>query len=209
MELIEYLRFLLKYWTWLVVGLAVGAAIGLGYAYTQKDMYRATISLFVQRQPDASSSSTQYYTYDGFYAQQTAAAYTDNAIKLLTNDEIVTKAAQRAGLPTNEGSVAGLKSSIVAKKDAPQLIQLSVLLAKHDQAAAFSIGLAESLKARTNELNQEGDKRLAVDPVNTTPFVVLERPILFLYGLAGGVLGLLLSIIVAGGWEYARHHRRR
>jgi hypothetical protein len=37
----------------------------------------------------------------------------------------------------------------------------------------------------------------------------LERPILALYGLAGGVLGLLLSIIVAGGWEYARHHRRR
>lgn len=208
MELIEYLRFLLKYWKWLLAGLLLGVIVGAGYTYAQKDNYRATLSLFVQRQPDASAYSTQYYTYDGFYAQQTAAAYTDNAIKLLTNDEIVTKAAKRAGLPTDEGSVGSLKSAIVAKKDASQLIQLSVILPKHDDAASFSVGLAESLKARTNELNQEGDKRLAVDPVNTVPYVVLERPAPLLYGLAGGALGLLLSVVLAAGWQYSRHYRR-
>jgi len=207
MELIEYLRFLYKYWLWLLVGLLVGAGIGSSYAYMQKDAYRASLSLLVQRQPD--SMTTQYYTYDGFYAQQTAAAFTDNALKLLTNDAIVSRAAQMAGLPTSEGNIAKLKSAITVKKDASQLLQLSVVLPERQDAAAFSSGLAASLRDRTTELNQEGDKKLAVDAVNTAPYVVLVRPWMLLYGLVASVLGLLLAVAVAGCWAYVHHHRSR
>ena len=208
MELLEYLRFLYKNWPWLVAGLIIGGGIGAGYAISQKDMYQATTALFVQRQPDASASSTQYYTYDGFYAQQTAAAYTDNALKLLTNDEIVTKAAKTAGLRSDEASVAALKGSIVAKKDASQLIQLSVQLPKHDDAASFSTGLAEALKTRTNELNQGGDRLLSVDQVNTSPYVVLVRPSPELYGLAGALVGIVIATILTAGWAYVSHRKR-
>lgn len=208
MELIEYLRFAFRYWRWLALGLIVGLGIGAGYAYLQKDSYRATLGLFIQRQPDASAFSTQYYTYDGFYAQQTAAAYTDNALKLLTNDEIVRKAAKRANLRADEKSVASLKGTILAKKEASQLIQLSVVLPRRDDAAAFSVGLAEALKDRTNQLNQEGDKRLAVDTVNTEPYVIMERPSPTLFGAAGALLGLLITIMLAAGWHYTKRHRR-
>jgi hypothetical protein len=192
----------------LALGLIVGLGSGVGYTYLQKDAYRATLGLFIQRQPDASAFSTQYYTYDGFYAQQTAAAYTDNALKLLTNDEIVTKAAKRANLPSDERSIAGLKGSILAKKEASQLIQLSIVLPKQKDAAAFSVGLAEALKDRTNQLNQEGDKRLAVDTVNTEPYVIMERPSPTLFGAAGALLGLLAATVLAAAWHYVKRHRR-
>jgi capsular polysaccharide biosynthesis protein len=206
MELIEYLRFLYRFWLWLVVGAVVGVVIAAGYAYIQKDAYRASLSLLVQRQPD--STTTQYYTYDGYYAQQTAAAFTDNALKLLTNDAIVMRAAQSAGLSTSEANVAMLKSAITVKKDASQLLQLSVVLPSRQDAAAFSSGLASALRDRTNELNQEGDKKLAVDAVNGTPYVVLVRPWVLLYAIVGAVLGLLLAAASAGMWAYALHHRR-
>ncbi len=206
MELIEYLRFLLKYKYLFLASLLIGVGVGVGYAMVQKDLYRASMSLFVQRQPEEATS--QYFTYEGFYAQQTAAAYTDNAIKLLTNDEIITRAARNAELPTDDGTLSRLKSKIAAKKDASQLIQLSVTLPNKKEAAAFTNGLANALRARTTELNAEGDRKLAVDPVNVEPYVVLVRPWLLLYGLVGAVSGLLLSVIVLSGWDYARHHRR-
>lgn len=208
MELIEYLRFLYRYAVWLVIGLIIGGALGAGYAVTQKDAYKATLSLFVQRQTDA-SGQTPYYTYDGYYAQQSAAAYTDNAIKLLTNDEIVTRAAKQANLYSGESSVNNLRGAITVKKDAPQLISLSVVLPKHDDAANFTSGLADALRTRTTELNQDGDKKLAVDPVNTQPFVVLVRPLLPLYAAVGAGLGLLLAIAVAALWAYTRYSSRR
>lgn len=209
MELIEYLRFIKRYIWWLLAAAVVGIALGLTYSYIQKDAYKATMSLFVQRQPDASTSSTQYYTYDGFYAQQTAAAYTDNALKLLTSEEIISRAAKEAGLPSDAKSVAALRGTIATKKDAPQLIQLAVVMPNKDDAAAFTQGLATSLKARTTELNQEGDTRLAVDPVNPQPFVILVRPLWWLYGLAAGFFLLLVTLVVTAAWDYTRHHRHK
>jgi capsular polysaccharide biosynthesis protein len=207
MELIEYLRFLYRYWLWLAIGLVAGGAIGVGYSYLQKDSYKASLSLLVQRQPDP--SNTQYYTYDGFYAQQTAAAFTDNALKLLTNDAIVSRAADSAGLSTSEGNIAALKSAITVKKDASQLLQLSAILPARQDALAFTSGLAAALRDRTTELNQEGDKRLVVDAVNATPYVVLVRPWMLLYGLIASVLGLMIAIAMAASLAYVRHHRTR
>ena len=205
MELYQYLHHSYTYRQILVPALFLGAVVGGFLAATKADKYEATISLYVQRQSDA--ASTQYFTYEGYYAQQAAAAYTDNAIKLLTNDEIIAHAAQSAGIDTDKSSISRLRSSILSKKDAPQLIKETVTLSDKNEATRFSAGLAEALRMRTNELNQAGDKKLSIEQVNLNPLVTLVRPSVPLYATAGALLGLLMGLVVTTLWSYVRQRQ--
>lgn len=207
MELAEYLKLIYRY-RWLVLAcvLVFGGGAYL-FAVTRPNLYEAKIDLFVQRQPDGQSDL--YFTYDGFYAQQTAAAYTDNALELLKSDEIIRRGAEKAGIPLENNTANKLRGSIDTEKVASQLINLAVVRPGEDEAGALAAGLADALSDRTQELNQQGDKKMVVAAVNPTPTVVMVRPLDWLYALIGIVIGFVIGASAAAVLNYLRPHRRR
>jgi capsular polysaccharide biosynthesis protein len=207
MELFDYLKFIASKWLWLVVGTVIGALAAGSIAYTAVDEYRASVSMYVQRAPDASNDN--YFTYEGYYAQQVAVSFTDTALELLTNDEIIKRAAENAGLTHDVNSINQIKGAIVTKKDAPQLIKVDVTMTNRDEASRLAEGLAQAVSSRTSEIhNAGGDAKLTVAQINERPFVVLERPLLWLYAIVGALLGLIGALLAATLWEYLRHQRR-
>jgi uncharacterized protein involved in exopolysaccharide biosynthesis len=202
MELRNYLDFLWRYRLSLLGALVLGSLLGGSYAATRDETFQAVQSLYVQRQPD--NSTTQYFTYEGYYAQQVAASYTDTALKLLTSDEILRRAAENAGMATDVRSLSRLRSAIVGKKDAPQLIKVTTTLESEQNATRFSHGLAEALKSRTAELNRTGDSRLTIDSVNSQEYVSTVKPPLPIYAIAGAILGFLSMLCGLALYHYIR-----
>ena len=204
MELFTYFKYLITYWVWLVVGMVAGGVVAGSIAATAADAYMASVSIYVQK--EAAPPNANYFTYEGYYAQQTAAAYTETALKLLENDEIVKRAAESAGLPTDVGSIAGLKGNVVSKLEAPQLIKIDVTMPSRDQAAGLAEGLSQAVRTRTAEINRTGDASLSIEQVNQEPYVILVRPLIWLYVTVGVITGLILSALAAAFWTYLRHH---
>lgn len=204
MELFAYFKYLITYWVWLVVGMVAGGVVAGSIAATAADAYMASVSIYVQK--EAAPANANYFTYEGYYAQQTAAAYTETALKLLENDEIIQRAAESADLPTDVGSIAGLKGSVVSKLEAPQLIKIDVTMPSHDQAAGLAEGLSQAVRTRTAEINRTGDASLSIEQVNEEPYVILVRPLIWLYVTVGVIAGLILSALAAAFWTYLRHH---
>ena len=204
MELFTYFKYLITYWVWLVVGMVAGGVVGGSIAATAADAYMDSVSIYVQK--EAAPPNANYFTYEGYYAQQTAAAYTETALKLLENDEIVKRAAESAGLPTDVGSIAGLKGNVVSKLEAPQLIKIDVTMPSRDQAAGLAEGLSQAVRTRTAEINRTGDASLSIEQVNQEPYVILVRPLIWLYVTVGVITGLILSALAAAFWTYLRHH---
>lgn len=204
MELFAYFKYLFTYWVWLISGLIIGGVIAASLAISAPDAYLATVSIYVQK--EAAPPNTNYFTYEGYYAQQTAAAYAETALKLLANDEIVKRAAESANLPTDIASIASLKGGITSKMEAPQLIQIEVVMPNRDQAAGLAEGLSQAVRTRTAEINKTGDASLTIEQINEEPYVVLVRPLVPLYATVGAIAGLLLASIAAAFWTYWRHH---
>jgi len=80
-ELKEVIQRLNKYRKIIAVLGVVGVLVAGGYLYLRpKPIYEATTLLFVTR--TAQEPSKDYYTYDGFHAQQAAFHYTDTLVGL-------------------------------------------------------------------------------------------------------------------------------
>lgn len=207
MELFVYVKYIIKYWLWLAIGLMAGVAIAVGVAINTPDAYQATVSIFVQK--EAAPPNANYFTYEGYYAQQTAASYAETAQQLLKNDEIVKRAAQTANLSTDVKSISTIKKRIITELESPQLIRVDITMPQRDQAFELAEGLSQALKSRTSELNKTGDASLSTEQVNEDPFVVKVRPLAWLYGVVGGLAGLVLSTVLVAGWIYFQHNRKK
>ncbi len=206
MELIEYLRHLYRYKIWLLVGVIIGGLVGGILANSAKDQYQAATSLYIQRKTEAPNS--QYFTYEGFYAQQTAVNFTDTAIKLLMTDEIISEAAKLAGYEKTPQQIGALKGSIVVKKDAPQLITVRITQPSRDQADNLATGLSQAIKQRTIDLNQYGDSSLSIEQVESTPLVNLVRPSVVIYTVIGAFVGLIFAMMASALWAFIKAQRR-
>lgn len=205
MELSEYLKHLYNYWKWLIVGMVIGSLALGSVAYFSADAYRANVAIFINR--SAEGANAQYFTYEGYYAQQTAAQYAKTVLELLGTNEIISRAAEFAGLPTDDSSIMSFKGAVETEQNAPQLILVSVTMPERSQASDFAEGLSQAVANRSAELNQNGDQDLIIEQVDDHPTVVLVRPALWLYSAIGAALGLVAAVVATVLWVYIKSQR--
>jgi len=202
MELREIITLLNSYRRLLLVGALLCGSLGLVFSFIVPVREQAMLTLYVRRA--AQPPSRDFYTYDGYYSQQAAERYTDTLVGFLESWGILKQTAELAGLPTDQKSLTRLRRRITVKKVAPQLVNIRVVQTRPGRAAKLVQELAKVTKERIEELNQRGDRELAIDLVHPQPLVVKLEPKPLLDAIVGTLGGLLLSILTIAFWEYLR-----
>ncbi len=193
MELREYSTIFKKNLPLLVILSVVLGGLGFLVSKNLPTTHTGSLTVYVKRQ--ATEASTDYYTFDGYYSQQAAEKFTETVVGFLKSKDILLASAKLADLPTDQGSLEQLESSIKIKQVAPQLVNLEVTKKEAEAAKKFCTALAQATTERINLLNQTGDKSISVDLLNTEPLIEKNGPKVLLNTLVGSLVGLLLALL--------------
>lgn len=202
MELGDFFRLLRKYYRVLVAVTLAFTAIGVGVSLLLPATYRASTTLAVRRRVEEANPG--YFSYEGYYAQQTAREYADAVVGFLQSDEIVRQALLTVGMPTTQELIGQVSAAIDARKTAPQLVLLQIDWGEVGESADLAAALVSVVKDRSEELNQQGDRAIHIDTLSASPIVEERKPLMVLNAIVGGLVGLFLSVGVVSLVEYLK-----
>lgn len=178
MELRDFLKLISRGKRWVLgPAVVVTVAVFLVSSYWPVS-YRASATVYVQKTPEEPQAGD--YTYDGYYAQQSAEAYTDTVQGFLQSLDILKRAAEIAALPSDTPRLSFYKKRIKSEKVAPQLIAVSISLRDAQQAQDLVVALAQATQERARVLNQAGERGMMVDLVTARPLLQEQRPLAWL-----------------------------
>lgn len=183
----------------LVLSLFLSALIALVSSYIPVS-FRASATIYVKRQVE--KGTPDYFTYEGFYSQQTAEKYTNTVVGFLNSNDIRRQALERLNLPSTQRTLEQLNQNIIVKKPAPQLISLQVVGESEGSAENLWEALAQTTIERVSLLNQTGDQQISIDIVNPKPLVEVISKDPILNGLVAFMVGVLLSVSFISLREY-------
>ena len=109
MELKEYIKVFKKYFAFILLVSATGALIAYIQTKSLPSGYSLTQTFYLA---GPASLSSDYFTYEGFYAQEKARNFTDSAVAILDSDDFKSD--------VGEGS-----QNLTVRKMAPQVIRLT------------------------------------------------------------------------------------
>ena len=151
--------------------------------------FKSSGLLFVTREPDV--SSTSYFTYEGYYSQQTAQQYTDSVLGILKS------------LPF-KASVTSVNNNVIVQKLGPQL--LSVTVSDGDAVVSKRLwkALSDQAVKTVTEINKNGDSKITLQLLNNDPLteIVAVKPWLASMGVFFGLLALGLGLWST--WRYLK-----
>ncbi len=169
---------------------------GLSY-FLMPQKYLAIGSLFIGRQIEKSDG--KYFTYEGYYSQQTAQNYTNTVIGFLESAELKKDALESVGLPVTEESLRKLGNQIKTKKTSPQLITITIKSEDPERANYYWSYFSGKTIETAKELNKTGDESLQIEPMGQ-PVVKEQYRNIILNLFAGMCLGSLVgsfSVVLA------------
>lgn len=202
MELRQALTILWRYRSFLILVITLSALVGYGLSRRWPVYYQAQGLLFVNREVEKQLGEHTFYTYEGFYRQQTAERFTDTVVGLLNTDPILAAAGKSLGLATDAGGLKKLGQAVKVRKQAPQLIKLVVSHQEADQAQKLWHALADEGVTRVKALGTDEESRLLLSQVTEEPLVVAVSPRPLLDTLIAAGLGLVGGIFIISLKEY-------
>ena len=200
MELKDITKILKKYKR----KIAFSAFIGFGFGALLTLLppkYISSGSLYVKRGIDP---SLEYFTYEGYYAQQTALSYTNSIVAILESPDIKKKVLELMNLPVNERNIRELNRMIKVKKTGPQVIIVTVKNKNYDTSIGIWDKTVNSLVGMTTDMNKNGDENLGVSLVSKQPVVKRSYKSFYLFSIAGSLIALTLSLFFISIKEYLK-----
>lgn len=179
-----------------LMGLIAGTVI-----YMLPAKYVSSGAFYIKRSTDTNST---FFTYEGYYAQQTALSYANTVAALLESIDLRSKSMAELGISVDEFSLRKYQKLISVKKVGPQLISLSVKGKTYDEARNFWEALSNSLIQTTSEINSNGDPNLSISKINSEPVVKQEYKSLWLNLSVGFGLGLVSGLLFISLKEYLK-----
>ncbi len=199
MELREYLRVLQKNIVVLVGLTVLGGAVALGVSQRIPDKFEALLTIYVQKIPEQPTSGD--FTYDGYYAQQAAEAFTDTVVGLFESSTVAYRALELTERDSAISQIRELNKQTSVEKIAPQLVDLSVRATDSVYAIEVVQGLFSAVEEQV--LSAEHDfGNVTVKRVNTEPLVILQKPPILLYTLVGLFVGFFVAIVAVAIKQY-------
>jgi capsular polysaccharide biosynthesis protein len=205
MELFEALNFINKNKKSILLVTLLFGLIGLGTYFILPKKYLATGSFYIQRSTE--NSGGKYFTYEGFYGQQTALTYANTFIGFLESENTKKKALQTLGVPATESTLRKLGKQIDVKKSAPQIILLSVKDKEPLGAENLWNFIALDSLTTVKNLNQTGDAALQISQIGS-PVVKEQYSNMILNVFAGLGAGFLLGVFGAAFSQYLKENKK-
>ena len=182
--------------TSLIVGL-----VGILVARSLNPSYTAHLTVYVQKPIE--TPGTQTYTYDGYYAQQSAEAYTDTVVGLSESRSVISRAVETLGGETGT-DLKRFTDAVEVEKTAPQLVTLSVTLEAPDKSAAFIQALFLEVQKQVRE--QEKEIGFSADLVDEAPLVTANKVPVTLIGVVAALLTAAVGVSIIFLREYLREN---
>lgn len=176
----------------IIAGVSILAGLtGTGVVLVLPYQYTAQGLLVVTRKADTPSDNV--FTYEGYYAQQNAQAYTVTFLSILLSPSTLSNAG--TGIGTKK-----LIQLIKAKKNGGQAINFSVKGNSPQEAHTLWVKIADSAIASHNALTPTADPLISVDPTLGSPVVVNSYPAWYKVLAAGFTCSVILAsfLIILG-----------
>ncbi|KGM01838.1 polysaccharide biosynthesis tyrosine autokinase, partial [Cellulomonas cellasea] len=189
MEPSEYLSILRRNWLLLVLAAVLGFVGGYGYAQTVPPSYRAKASVFIAVPPGATVNED---VQGSTYVQNTVPSLARLAVQPVVLDEVI----EDLDLGTTAGPLA--KTVTVESPLDTSILEISVVSAEPERAAAIANGIADQLPESVATLMGDRDSdRPAIQITTTgpaTPPAFAFSPNTKLDAATGMALGLALGV---------------
>uniref|UniRef100_A0A7C4TR55 Polysaccharide chain length determinant N-terminal domain-containing protein n=1 Tax=candidate division WWE3 bacterium TaxID=2053526 RepID=A0A7C4TR55_UNCKA len=169
MELKEFIKNFRKYKKRVLTCGGIGAFVGLAAFYTLPVNYYAVGTLFVSH--DSEFNQKADFTYEGYYAQQTAKNYTKTLIGILESPDVRKKALEKIGAVVNEKSLRQAKRQVTVKEPAPQLVSVVVKDKDYGRAQVYWGNLTELATSSSNQLNLSSGELINISVLEGSPVV--------------------------------------
>lgn len=164
--------------------------------------YVASVRLYIFK--DTQEAPAGDYSYDGYYAQQFAEAYTDTVVGFLETTETIAQAVDATG--NSQTELRSFVRAVDVEKTAPQLIVVQVSLKDEEMARDFVASISDIAIESIDSVNAEHDTEISVELVNENPLIE-HRTIPFpLGGIVGFLIGLLLGTSIIVGQIYLKEN---
>ncbi len=171
---------------------AFGILLGTG-VYLLPNRFVASGAIYVGRVTDKNNS---FFTYEGYYGQQTAMAYTNSVLGLLQSTDLLKDTLAQLGRPTDEISIWKLKSGVSSKKSGPQTQVINLITRGKTQEEAVQVWntVFSNLEKYTSKTSTQSDPALRIFKV-TDNVVVVESFKSFGLDIFMGIAFSLISYI--------------
>lgn len=200
MEIKEITKKLAKYRSQIVIFILLGALLGVG-TYFLPPKYISSGSFYIKR---SISGEKNYFTYEGYYGQQTALSYTNSVIALAESSDIKRLVLDKLKIDVNEESLRKLSRMIKVKKTGPQVILITVKADDYSLSENIWNKLSESLLSTTYEINKDGDPNLMVVKISDRPVVKEGYRSMMLFGIGGSLISFTLFSLYICFKEYLK-----
>mgnify|MGYP005835668569 CR=1 FL=1 len=196
MELRILLKNLKKNLKWLVFSSVIFLALGVLIYYAFPAKYVAVGSFYVTRKVNSASESS-FFTYEGYYANQTARSFAETVFGLFESRDSLSKALSNLNFVVTDGLLRRTARLISVKKPAPAVILLEVKGDSPVAARALWKEVSQVVILASDEINAAyGDHALKITPLRNDPVIQREYRNVYLNAVIGFVFGIGLFVFV-------------
>ena len=184
--------------------LAISSFLGLlaGFVFfILPPTYTASGSLYVTRKAEDSGT---FFTYEGYYSQQSAITYTNSVVALAESSDVKKQVLESLEMPLDTTNLRKLNNSIIIKKTGSQVININVKNKDSNKAQKLWEELSKSIIETSKNINEESNDNLSVVKVSDKPLIRESYKPLFLLGMGGLLLGFSIGLLIISLKEYFR-----
>ena len=200
MEIRDIFKKIKKYRRSLLFSAVAGFIIGSIFS-TLPPKYISTGSIYVK---SGINPGTEYFTYEGYYAQQAALSYTNSVIALLESPDIKRNVLKLMDLSVDEKNIRELNKVTNIKKTGPQVILITVKDKNYDVSRDIWDKTVNSLIGMTTKMNRGGDEYLGISLISEDPVIKEAYRSFYLFSFIGLLLGISFCLFYICIREYFR-----
>lgn len=198
MELREIFKKIRKNKKILIVCVLVGLLAGILFHFLPSN-YIASGSFYITRKEDNSES---FFTYEGYYSQQTATTYTNSVVALAESVDVKKQVLEKVDLPIDDQNIRKINKSMSVKKTGPQIINITFKDKDLKKVKTIWQSISDILIETSKEINLNGDGKLTVVKISEEPFIKEGYKTLWMTGVAGIIFGCSLGLLIVSLKEY-------
>ncbi|GIW69384.1 MAG: hypothetical protein KatS3mg101_0131 [Patescibacteria group bacterium] len=152
----------------------------------------------------ADKPSNEFFTYEGYYAQQTAQSYTNTAIALLESENIKSAVLGDLKLAVTDNNLRKLSRTYKVYKKGPQVVSLAVADYNNEKTLKIYDSLSKRFLEAGEKITNASDENIKVLPISEEPVVKRDQRPLPNYLFSGLLIGLAFSLLKFSFKEYIK-----